>query len=151
MSPVIGAPVKLWHNSAAEIASMANQEYRHIIWRDLQWQQIYDRGQKFLLEAKKKKIFYLARLYLYRDIRATRLSEQSLLEMTADDIIDEKCSYFTQSNFRAFDKSVEKFFKNPILLDSVKYSEENLVLTENEGRAFRVIDHLDGIRFYGDI
>ena len=116
-----------------------------------QWQHIYDLGQKFLLQSKKEKVFYLAMLYLNPEVRATKLSEQALSEMCSKEIIDDQCSFLCQSNFRAFDKSVERLFKNPILLDSVKYSEENLVLTESEGRAFRVIDHLEGIRFYGDI
>ena len=147
---IIGAPVKNWHNAAADIAKTVNEEYRHIIWRDLQWQHIYDLGQKFLLQSRKKKIFYLAMLYLNPEIRASKIAEKAVREMIFN-MNSEQCSYLCQSNFRGFDKSVTRFFKNPLLLDSVKYSEENLVLTESEGRAFRVIDHLDGIRFYADI
>ena len=55
-----------------------------------------------------------------------------------------------QSNFRGFDKSVDEFYKNPELLDQVKYSEEQLILKESDGRAFKVIEHLDGLRFYFD-
>ena len=79
-------------------------------------------------------------------------AEKTILENFSNINLDqEQCSYLCQSNFRGFDKSFHRVFKNPILLDSVKYSEENLILTESEGRAFRVIDHLDGIRFYADI
>ena len=41
---IIGAPVKDWHNAAAQIAHSFPEEKRHIIWRDLQWQHIYDLG-----------------------------------------------------------------------------------------------------------
>lgn len=79
-------------------------------------------------------------------------AEKAILENFSNINLDqEQFSYLCQSNFRGFDKSVHRVFKNPILLDSVKYSEENLILTEREGRGFRVIDHLDGIRFYADI
>ena len=88
-------------------------------------------------------------LILNPEARATRIAEQSILANFDNNNKD--CSYLCQSNFRGFDKSVQRVFKDPILLDSVKYSDENLVLCESEGRAFRVIDHLDGIRFYADI
>ena len=91
-------------------------------------------------------------LYLNPEVRTTNLAEKAILENLLNVNPDqEQCSYLCQSNFRGFDKSIYRVFKNPIQLDSVKYSEENLVLSESEGRAFRVIDHLDGIRFYANI
>ena len=91
-------------------------------------------------------------LYLNPEVRTTNLAEKAILENLSNTNLDqEQCSHLCQSNFRGFDKSVYRVFKNPILLDSVKYSEENLVLSESEGRAFSLIDHLDGIRFYANV
>ena len=62
---IIGAPAKNWHNTAADIAKTVDEQYRHIIWRDLQFQHIYDLGQKFLIQSRKKKILYLAILLVF--------------------------------------------------------------------------------------
>ena len=73
-------------------------------------------------------------LYLDPQVRTTNLAEKAIFENFSSINLDqEQCSYLCQSNFRGFDKSVHHVFKNPILLDSVKYSEENLILTESEG------------------
>ena len=85
-------------------------------------------------------------LYLNPEVRTTNLAEKAILEnFSINNLDQEQCSYLCQSNFRGFDKSIYRVFKNPILLDSGKYSEENLVLSKS------LIDHLDGIRFYANI
>ena len=63
----------------------------------------------------------------------------------------------TQSNFRGFDRFVEKYFLNPQIVEFIKYDDEDLVLPENAENAdntekcFKVLSKLDGIRFYADM
>ena len=81
------------------------------------------------------------------ELRSTKIALQALHALCLNNT-DFSC--MVQSNFRGFDKSVYEFYKNPVLLDQVKYSEEQLVLNESDGKAFKVIEHLDGLRFYFD-
>lgn len=146
---IIGAPVKEWHNTAASIARTFPEDERHIIWRDLQWQHIYDVGQTLLCQTKKPKVLYKAMLILNPDLRSSSIANQAIDTISSqNDNAD--FSRFVQSNFRAFDKNVNQIYKNPQLLDEVKYSDEQLILNETEGRAFKIIDHLHGIRFFAD-
>lgn len=146
---IIGAPVKEWHNTAASIARTFPEEERHIIWRDLQWQHIYDIGQRLLCQTKKPQVLYKAMLILNPDLRSSSIANQAIDTVSSkNDNAD--FSRFVQSNFRGFDKNVNQIYKNPHLLDEVKYSEEQLILYDTEGRAFKIIDHLDGIRFFAD-
>ena len=87
-------------------------------------------------------------LCLDPELRSSKLSEEAIKLMTSNASVD--CSCFLQSNFRAFDKSVARTFKRPKMTDEVKYAEEQLILDDHEGRAFKVIDHLDGLRFFTD-
>ena len=145
---IINVPLKIWHNTAAEICSDFSPQFRHLIWRDFQFQYIYDLGQKYLQQTKKSGVFYLAMLYLNKELRSSGFSEKGILQTTA--ATRKHFSFLCQSNFRGFDKSIERLFDNPVLLDEVKYCDETLVLNEKEGRAFKIIDNLDGIRFYGN-
>ena len=146
---IIGAPVLDWHNTAADIARTFPEEDRHIIWRDLQWQHIYDLGQKLLCQTQKPQVLYKAILVLDPDLRSSNIANQAM-QTICNFQPESEFSRFVQSNFRGFDKSVHKLYKNPQLLDEVKYSEEQLILNETKGRAFKCIDHLDGIRFFAD-
>jgi hypothetical protein len=143
---IIGADVKNWHNTAAKIAQNYPENERHLIWRELQYQHIYDLAQRVLIKSKKSLVFYLAMLYLSPEIRSSKIGENALIQTTVPG-----CSLLCQSNFRAFDKTIYQKFKNPVLLDEVKYAEEELILNANNNRAFSPIDHLDGIRFYADL
>ena len=142
---VVGASLKEWHNTAARIAREEfKEDERHLVWRDLQWQHIYDLGQRLLSHSKRPHVFYFAMLYLDSPLRATKIADNSLTVEKPD------CTLLCQSNFRGFDKTVSRVFKKPFVCDEVKYSDEELVLYEKEGRAFRCIDHLDGIRFFAN-
>ena len=141
---VIGLSAKDWHNMAAVISKDYCENQRHLIWRELQYQHIYDLGQIVLRNSGQSHVFYLAMLYLNKEVRSSQLSDIVI------SIPKPGCSLLCQSNFRGFDKTVYKTFKNPIILDEVKYSEEKLVLNERGDRAFQPIDHLDGLRFFAD-
>ena len=146
---IINAKAKEFHNCAADIAHEFSEEKRHLIWRDLQFQHIYDLGQQILSESRKPFVVYLAMLYFDKEVRSSQVSFKVMSSYRNSEECKD-CSFLVQSNFPGFDKTVYQALKMPQLVDEVKYSEEKLVLEENVGRAFRVIDKLDRLRFFVD-
>ncbi len=145
---IVGANVRDWHNAAAELAAeWPHHDEKHLIWRDLQYQHIYDLSQRVLTQSRKPHLVYLAMLVLSPEIRGQdSLSDKFLGQIPQEDTH----SIMVQSNFRGFDKTVFKSFPKTKLVDQVKYSEEELIVN-SDCRAFKIIDHLDGIRFFAQL
>jgi hypothetical protein len=55
----------------------------------------------------------------------------------------------TQSNFRGFDRFVEKTFGDARVVDTVGYDDEELVV--DGAKCFAALSALGGIRFYADL
>ena len=146
---IVNAKAKEWHNCAADIAHEFAEDKRHLIWRNLQFQHIYDLGQQVLSNSKKPFVVYLAMLYFDKEVRSSQISYKVMSSYRNSEECKE-CSFLVQSNFPGFDKTVHQALKKPKLVDEVKYSEEKLVMEENGGRAFSVIDKLDRLRFFVD-
>ena len=143
---IIDATIKDWHNTSAEIAHEKPYEERHLVWRDLQYQHIYNLGQKVLQTSGKSFVFYVAMFGLNKKIRGTI----PLGEIMQHDKILQNCTMLCQSNFRAWESVVYNSWRNPVICEELKYLDEELCLDEKSGRAFKVIDHLDSLRFFVD-
>ena len=71
---IVNAKAKEWHDCAADIANEFSEDKRHLIWRDLQFQHIYDLGQQVLSNSKKPFVVYLAMLYFDKEVRSSQIS-----------------------------------------------------------------------------
>ncbi len=92
---------------------------------------------------------YAGALYFDPSVRDIGLSD--LLLSTVSNICSASNSILmTQSNFRGFDRFVENNFKNPQIVEFMKYDDEKLLLPE-VGKCFKLLSKLDGIRFYADV
>ena len=144
---IIDCSTKDWHNAAAEIAHEKSESVRHLIWRNLQFQHIYNLGQQVLTTSRKPFVIYIAIYYLDKDMRSADISLRTLTDyFQAEEC--RNCSLIVQINIKATEKIAYQVMRNPILIDEVNYADEKLILNENEGRAFKAIDHLGSLRFF---
>ena len=93
---------------------------------------------------------YAGALYFDPSVRDIGLSDL-LLGSVANICSASNSILMTQSNFRGFDRFVENNYKNPQIVEFMKYDDEELVLPEVEGKCFKLLSKLDGIRFYADV
>jgi hypothetical protein len=101
-------------------------------------------------KSQRDRAFYAGALYFEPAFRESGLSGV-LLGSVAQFCSTSNTVLMTQSNFRGFDRFVEKCFLNPKIVEFIKYDEEELLLPENTEKCFKVLTKLDGIRFYTDM
>ena len=104
-------------------------------------------------KSDRTRAFYAGALYFEPTVRDSGLSGL-LLGSVAQFCSTSNAILMTQSNFRGFDRFVEKYFLNPQIVEFIKYDDEDLVLpenAENTEKCFKVLSKLDGIRFYADM
>lgn len=118
------------------------------VWRDLQFQHIYNLAQRLMLTTGCQQTVYLGALYFDPSLRNFGLSDQ-LINAVVQVCLNSNTLAMTQSNFRSFDQFVEKSFRKACFVESLKYEDENLVLDGE--KCFKLLTKLDGIRFYADI
>ena len=150
---IIGAKAEEWHNAAAEIISK-NLEVneKHLIWRNYQFQHIYDVGQKLLQQAPEKKYaLYLSTGYINPQFRRSGASSTSEISRLDDyhahwDLSD--CIIYFITSFYKMNKHIAKHYPIYKPFDHVRYTEEELIL-EGE-KCFRPFENLGGLTYYVD-
>ena len=147
---VIGSNAKNWHNAAANIVGDAINPYA--LWRDYQFQHIYDVGQSLLKQAPEKKYaLYLSTGYinpLFRRSGASSASEVSRLDDYHTHWNLSECLIYFATTFSKMEPHIKKYYPNYVPFDYVSYAEEKLTV---EGRrCFREVEKLGGIRYYVD-
>lgn len=137
--------MKLWPNVKVETFTFRCLK----VWRDLQFQHLHNLSQRLMRASGRGRTLYAGALYFDPSVRDIGLSD--LLLGTVSNICSASNSILmTQSNFRGFDRFVENNFKNPQIVEFMKYDDEELVLPE-VGKCFKLLSKLDGIRFYADV
>ena len=121
-------------------------KHKHLVWRNYQFQHIYDAGQKLLQQAPEKKYaLYLSTGYIYPEYR--RLQVSSLYDYHVHfDLTD--CVIYYATTFSSMNKRIQKLFPAYQPFDHVSYSEQQLVIDGR--RCFQAFEHLGGITFYVD-
>ena len=124
------------------------------VWRDLQFQHIYNLSQRLMRQLGRSRTFYAGALYFDSSVRSFGLSD-ILIGSVAQICSNSNSLLMTQSNFRGFDQFVEGNFKNPQIVEAIRYDDEELVLPTNvdddkQEKCFKLLSKLDGIRFYAD-
>ena len=150
---VIGASSKSWHNAAAEIiASNPEMGDKLLVWRNYQFQHIYDVGQKLLQQRPEKKYaLYLSMGYINPEFR--RSSSSSVFRSSSLDDYHEHwnladCIVYFMTTFSKMDDHLQKNYSNSNYkpFDYVSYAEQELIL---EGRrCFEPFINLGGITYY---
>ena len=150
---VIGADAKLWHNAAAEVIDNDPEIVdRHLIWRNYQFQHIYDMGQNLLKKAPKKKYaLYLNTGYITPELRRSG----STLVRTVNRLDDyhrhwnlTDCVIYFASTISKANVHIQNQHKNYTELDYVSYAEEELVIDGK--KCFEPFTKLGGITYYVD-
>ena len=142
----IDAPALHWHNAAAEIAAeAAGKEDPRLVWRDYQFQHLYDLSQRLMRLHDRRVTLWAGCLSYDRSIRDVGVSVPMLSTINGA-MAAERGIIGTQSNFRGFDKTVTATFPNALLAEEVKYADEDL--TVDGVKVFDRILHCDGSRFY---
>ena len=151
---VVGANIKEWHNAAAKvIATSPELRDKHLLWRNYQFQHIYDVGQKLLEKAPEKKYaLYLSTGYIHPDFRSSGTSTTSDISKLDDyhnhwkNISD--CIIYYTTTFSAMNKRIEKFYPHYKPFDYISYTDQELVLDGR--RCFQEYEHLGGITYHVD-
>lgn len=117
------------------------------VWRDFQFQHLYNLAQRLMLETGCRQTVYLGALYFDPSLRNFGLSDR-LIEAVIQVCLNSNTLAMTQSNFRGFDQFVENSFRKAKFVEALKYGDENLVLDGE--KCFGLLSKLDGIRFYVD-
>jgi len=130
---VINADIKTWHNAAAEIVYKNTiPGIGHLIWRDYQYQHIYNSIQMALRNSNKTLGFYAGMGTVLPAYRGGGYSQKLLFLMYMDWALSEKCILCTLTTLPAHQnfKELMMFFdvNAEHVVDEVKYSEQNLVL-----------------------
>lgn len=142
---IVGADALSWHNVAAELAAEQNDKDPRLVWRDLQFQHLYDLSQREMKSSGRDRTLWASCLSYHSSIRDAGVSD-FMLKNFWHKCLQQGMVIGTQSNFRGFDKFVEKHLKNARIADEVKYADEKLHF---EGKqVFKALEHIDGIRFY---
>ena len=150
---VIGASAKSWHNAAAEvIARDPKNNDNHLIWRNYQFQHIYDMGQNLLRQVPEKKYaLYLSTGYINPEFR--RSGSSSVFEITRLkdyhlhwNLTD--CVIYFMTTFSKMDERIKKHYSNYKQFDYVGYDEQELILDGH--RCFEKFRNLGGITYYVD-
>ena len=119
-----------WHNAGAEIAHEHTDPFtRHLVWRNYQFQHIYNLAQCLMkkTDGNKNLSMYIGGLYVAPSVRELGLASSTLV------IAQETCDVLnavalTQSNFRPSDKFIEERFRKAELLDQIAYEDEILCI-----------------------
>lgn len=90
---------------------------------------------------------YLGALYIDKEFRNLRLSD-TIIRAVVQTCSKSNTLPLIQSNFRGFDRFVERNLENGRIVETMKYEEETLVV-DGEKR-FEMLKRLDGMRFYAD-
>jgi hypothetical protein len=151
---VVGANVKEWHNAAAEIiATTPELRDNHLVWRNYQFQHIYDVGQKLLEEAPEKKYaLYLSTGYIHPEYRSSGTST-TLEILKIDDFLTQwknlsDCIIYCSTTFSKMDQRIQKFYPRYKPFDYISYTDQELVL--DGSRCFQEFEHLGGITYHAD-
>jgi len=140
----------LWHNVAAELAAEHKiPQEKNIVWRDFQFQHLYNLAHRLMEMNCKSKTLYVGALYFKPELRDLGLSV-ALVKAISNHYSNSNTLLLCQSNFRGFDKFIEKDGRNPVVAEFARYDDEELVLDQAEGKAFSILSKLDGIKFYTD-
>ena len=148
---VVGANAKSWHNAAAEIVHKSpHRNYNHLVWRQYQFQHIYDMGQHLLQkEPDKRYAFYCSTGSIAPEYRGGLGIAIGLGLLRPEDwhwsLND--CIVYTATTFSKLENIVKEHFKDFQQIDYVSYSEEQLVLDGNN-RCFEPFEKLGGICFH---
>ncbi len=148
---VIDVSAKEWHNTSAQIAQEIQPDCPQIIWRDYQFQQLYNLSQKYMKKWDRSHLIWFGCWSLAESIRGIGTSDaviRDLMPRFRSAGYKDKYLWGAQSNFRAFDWFLETHFGDDLqLIDRVGYDEEELCVDNGE-KLFNKIKQLDGIHFY---
>jgi len=150
---VLEGDMLTWHNTAAELAAQSELlATRHVLWRDLQYQHIYNNAQKYMKMYNKELVFYCGMGYTTAEYRHGGLMIKIIERFFTEWKLYDKCIYLTISTMPFSKKYVKKNLVKNIanvksrakgvehIVDIVDYSEENLVL--DGVRVFDAFSHL---------
>ncbi len=142
---VVGAKALDWHNTAAQLAKESSRDPR-LVWRDLQFQHLYDLAQNFMTKCDRNYLLWAGCLSYDRSVRDQGLTDalMSNLNQRARQL---RLAVGTQGNFEAFEPVVYRTFDNVTQVDQVRYEDEEL---EHSGeRPFlRLAATCKNIKFY---
>lgn len=148
---IIDVSAKDWHNVSAQIAQEIQPDSPQVIWRDYQFQHLYNLSQIYMNKWNRQNMIWFGCWSLAESIRGIGTSDAVIRDfMPRFRSLEFRDKYLwgAQSNFRPFDKFLEAHFGDELqLIDRVGYDEEELSVKNGE-KLFDKIKHIDGIHFY---
>ena len=115
-----------WHNTAADIAMQENPECPQGIWRNYQYQHLYNLAQKRLRNSERKFCLYVGPTYLNPDMRGKQILQFFMYDMMAA-VFANGGSFLdcitTQSIHRGAKPSWGEYYN---LLDTMAYEDQKL-------------------------
>lgn len=143
---IIDTDVKTWHNTAAELAQEVNPSNPAIVWRDFQFQHVYNLCQLNMHQWKKQYHVWLGMLSLSASLRGTNFSAVTVGRVVSL-LKSDKVLVGIQSNFKSFHDQVENQYIGAVPCGEVDYKDEQLLLP-NGKRAFERVEDCQSIKFY---
>jgi len=151
---VIDADMKTWHNAAAEIVAQCDdRDLGHLIWRDYQYQYIYNSIQKSLRKSNKSVGLYAGMGTVLPAYRGGGYTNILLYMIHTQWQLTQRCVFSTLTALPAHNtehlQDMMKAFHVDIVehsVDEVKYSEQDLVLDGK--KVFAECEHLGCLGFH---
>ena len=143
---VLRYSAKDWHNTAADIAhSPRHSKDPRFVYRDFQFQHLYDMCQTVMNDHKRNHSMWLWALELSPSARKTGLTVAALSKI-AEKSKENDIIIGSQANFRGFDPVMYKSFPGTFLHDEVKYEDEELEIDGQ--KVFSHLKKLDAVRYF---
>ena len=155
---VLGSTMRGWHDAAAQLAAEHHDpSERHLVWRRYQTEHLFDMAQRILqtmVPDRIDRVIYLSMMGISQP-KASSSSDvkQATWQLlpTYTNMIDFRNKVqVMQSTVDVMDHIADRVMNKPLLLDQMKYDQENLEL-EPGVKCFEPVTKFGGNRFFLDL
>ncbi len=135
---VRGHSMLAWHNAAAEIAMEEAPKRPQPVWRDYQYQHLYNAAQLWLEQTDAEFLIYYGMGYL--EPKARKLTAVKRMGTMFEPIIRANGGIgFALNTIEPLEPLTLSMYKNPVVMDEASYKDETLALPNGE----KVFEHLE--------
>lgn len=120
-----GASMADWHNAAAEIAMGVRPEKPQLIWREYQYQHVYNACQVRMAATGAEFAVYYAIIYLAPEARDSGVSDM-LTSAVERATLKQNGTTLVLATVDAFTAKAKEMFSKPVVLERAAYEDQKL-------------------------